>query len=104
MEGTNGHAANPQPQHHIAQLADSRIGQNPLNIGHYQSHGGGKDSGKGTNNSHCGQRLNRVGKERIATGNQKGTSSYHSGSMYQGANWSRTLHSIRQPYMEWELG
>ncbi len=50
VEDTDGHPARRQPQHHITQLADGGVGQHPLDIHGYQSHRGGKDGGKTTDN------------------------------------------------------
>ena len=81
MEDANGYAPGPQPQHHVAQLADSRISQDPLNIGHHQTHSSGKNSGNTTDDGYRGQCLCRVRKEGEHTGDQEDASGYHSGGM-----------------------
>src|SRR4030042_3052742 len=47
-----GNTANTQTQHHIAELADSRISQDTLDVGHHQAHAGSKNSCKTTDDSH----------------------------------------------------
>ena len=57
VEDADGDAPHPQPQHHVAELADGGVGQHALDIGHHQPHGGGEDGGEAADDGHRGQGL-----------------------------------------------
>ncbi|MBA7578767.1 hypothetical protein ES708_20632 [subsurface metagenome] len=94
VKNTDSHATSGQAQHHIAQLADGGISQNPLNIGHHQPHSGGKDSREATDNGYRGYRFYRMSEEREGASHQKDASSHHSCRMNQGADRSGAFHGI----------
>ena len=81
VKNTNSYAASAQPQHHIAELADGRVGKNPFNIGHHQPYGGGKDSGKAADDGYRGHCLHRMRKEGEGAGDQENASRHHSSGM-----------------------
>ena len=95
VEHAHRYAARSQPQHHITQLADGRVGQYALDIVHHQPYAGGEDAGNRPNNTHSGHRRFRSRKNGIGAGYQKDTGGYHSGGVDKGANRSRTFHGVR---------
>src|SRR4030042_376714 len=78
-----------QSQHHIAQLADSAVGQHPLDIVGHQSHRSSEDGSKATDASHYHQRCLGTNEDGETAGNQENTRRHHGGGVDQSAHRSR---------------
>ena len=101
---SQSYADGSQAQHHITDLADGGISQHAFNIISRQTHGSGKDSRKPADNGDEGNSIDRVDEERHHSRHQEDTGADHGGGMDKGADRGRTLHGIRQPYVQRELG
>ena len=99
-----GHpSANPQGQHHKAQLADGGVSQHFLDIVLRHRDGGCKECG---GRAHPGDRGLSRGNERVESGTaryQIDTGGNHGRGMDQRRNRRRAGHSVRQPDVQRQL-
>ena len=60
----NRHTGHPQPEYHITELADGRIGNHPFYIMLHQTDSRGENRRKPTDEGHRSYRLRRMDEER----------------------------------------
>jgi len=96
--------ARPQGQEHVSQLADGRVGQNPLDVGVVQRHGRCHQGSNASNDGNYEHRVRRLHHHGVGTGHEVHTGLDHGGCMDKGRDRGRALHGIRKPVVQGELG
>ena len=103
MEAPREEAPRGEPHDHEAQLADSGVRPDSLDVPADHGHGGGQEHGDGADGQKHGHRIRRVAKEWKQAGEQVDAGSHHGGRVEQGADRCGALHSVRQPRHERKL-
>ncbi len=104
VEHRHPERAHAAGQEHVAELADRRVGQDLLDVGLDEGHGGPQERGGGTDDRHHPHgRLGHV-VERGQARHQVDAGGDHGGGVDQGGDRGRTLHRIGQPDVEGDLG
>ena len=106
VEHADGHAADAQAHHHVAELRDGGVGHDLLQVAGAQGDERGHDGGDRADDDDHGEggRASHHLKEREGAGDQVDAGGHHGGGMDQGADRRRAGHGIGQPHVQRELG
>lgn len=104
VKGCRGKSPATDTEHHVADLAHGRVGQNSLQVPLDQGAGSGIKGGDSSGHGDSRTSLCRQADQRKETNQQVDTGRNHGGGMNQGGNRSRAGHGIRQPDHEGHLG
>ena len=94
----------PERREHVAELAQRRVRQHPLDVGLGERDRGGQDRGEDADRGDDDHRLLGVAEERVHPGDEVDAGVDHRRGMDQGRDRGRALHRVRQPDVERELG
>ena len=90
-------------QHHVADLAHRRSGEDLLDVLLRRTDPGAEQQGNGADDRHCQRGCTRVGIDLVRTYHQVNTSGNHRRSVDQGRDRRRALHGIKQPGLQRHL-
>ena len=104
-----GHVgSDAQGGHHVAKLRDGRIGQDPLHIPLRHCNRRRKECREGPDPCHqvrrCRGQSQGPVEQRVHANQQEHAGRDHGGRVDHGGHRGRTLHGVRQPDMQGELG
>ena len=95
--------AGAEARKHVAELADGRIGEHPLEIILYGADECGDQGCRGADDRHHRECARAGGKQRRRPGDQIDAGRHHGRRMDQGAGRGRALHGVGQPDMQRKL-
>ena len=104
VKGGGGQRPGPDPQHHVADLADGGIGQDPLQVTLGTGAGGGVEGREPSGNGNGGQGNGRRAYQREHAGQQVDPGRDHGGGVDLGRDRRGTGHGVRQPDRQRQLG
>ena len=96
--------ARPQPQKHVAQLADRRVGQDAFQVGLRQRNQRGQQGREPADAGHDELGVGRGNEQRRTAGHHVDARRDHRGRVDQGADRRGTFHRVGQPDVQRELG
>ena len=103
VEQARGEGADAAAEKHVAQLADRRIRQHPLDVGLHQGNAGGEQCRERANARHHVHRNRRQQVQRLAAHHHVNARGDHRRGVDQGANRRRPFHGVGQPHVERNL-
>jgi hypothetical protein len=103
VEDAGGKCADADADHHVADLADGRVGEDALDVGLHDRDGCGEESGHRADGRDYFHRARGQHVEKIEPRDHIDAGGHHGGGMDQRADGSRTNHRVGQPYVERNL-
>ena len=102
MEHPGDPAAQAEREHHVAQLADGRVGQHPLDV---DGRNGDRRRNQQRDAAGVGDHQQRLGREhRIEPADQIDAGGDHRGGVHQRGDRRGAFHRVGQPGVQRELG
>ena len=89
---------------HVAQLADRRVGEHPLDVALSDGDGGGEQGSGGADDGDHRRRHRGQLEQRPGAGHQVDAGGDHGGGMDEGRHRGRALHGIGEPHVQRDLG
>ena len=103
VEHAGGHHHDAHGQEHVAQLADGRIGEDPLKVPFNQGHGGGEERRHRTDGRHHGQGVSGVEKQGMQPRDHVHACGDHRRGVDKGRDRRRAFHRVGQPDVQRQL-
>src|SRR5882724_1010739 len=104
VKNSGGESADAESEEHVAELADGGIGENFLDVGLDEGHGGGKDCGCGSYDGHDVHGDRRKLVDGVHAHNHVDAGSDHGGGVNEGADGRGAFHGVGEPDVERDLG
>src|SRR5207248_5271772 len=103
MEDARGIGPNTAGQEHIAELRDSRIRENPLDIVLHHADAGGEDRRGRSDDGNHPKREDASIEQSMAARDHVDPRSDHRCRVNESGNWRGAFHRIRKPDVQWNL-
>src|SRR5258708_31109487 len=102
VKDAGGKGADSAGQEHVAELADSGVGEDALDVGLHEADGGGEDGGGAANDGDDEHGGGRMGEENVRAGGDVNSGGDHGGGGEQGGDRRGALHSGGGPKVKGE--
>src|SRR2546421_7668452 len=97
VEDARGERANSAGQEHVAELADSGIGEHALDVGLYQTDGSGEERSGAADDGDDQHGGGGVDEKNVRASDDVNARGDHGGGVNQGADGRGTFHGVGEP-------
>src|SRR5882724_4614559 len=104
VKNSGGEGAYTEGEEHVTELADGGIGENFLDVGLDEGHGGGKNGGGGAYDGDDVHGDRRELVNGVHPHDHVDAGGHHGGGVDQRADWGRAFHGVGEPDVERDLG